>query len=803
MPNPNEQQDNNKIIEAAVNVGLAVEQANEATNSAILDVVARGEALGTGFNTEAVSEGLNKAWEGTKSVAGTAKNIAVGIGENWWDSYTKRSNLATLINGEPKQPTKKQIEDANQVVKKYSLDKQGIAKIPRAAFHLTTALPVCTDKAVLRCSFGIGVGPLTVLPMNRTQIGTPANYVATVMDFTPLNMPQFIMCGNILNPYVASASAIASAAAGCFVLVPMPCIGTRAPTPWIPTTKNTCGKMPLLTQTSCSTCWGIGSINILHCGQGLTNSYRFLVPGADGSTDYWATTKVMIESLVNLAGGLGGGITALSQLTKGISNAFKLAKLERVANATKNFAQGAENITNAKAFKTVTEAVDIGGNSIHLGMSIKEEDTAGITSDAINVGTSLAFKGRALYKENKAAEIGKPSTQHLKEANDNLAETNTGLREARREEIRTNAELGFAEGRVDDANAMRTFTKKNLDDANSNLNNAHENLEKADNNLTDAQRNYNRTESELKGAKDKQSEASGNLDETNTKQADAERKTQEAKKEFDGANTKLNNAKEKQADADRELSDAQKKKEEVYSNPNSTKEDKLAADMDVAMAKGNKSMADADVNAATKEKLEAESNYLDARSIEEEATLNTIGRGVEKQKADIDVINKQNAFNEADDNLKTKKTEYENAIGTVENEEIKTINAFHENEKVEGEWADAQSDLHTKKERHDQAMENYQNAVTQKQEAQQQFDEAASNYKEQEKKYNEALATTTGDKVASHVAGWGKDPVKGVVTGTITEREEAEKAAKEEAKKKAKEEAKGKMRDEFDAFLPD
>ena len=119
MPNPREQRDNNKIIEAAVNVGLAVEKANEATNPAILDIVARGEASGTGFiNTEAVSEGLNKAWEGTKSVAGTAKNITVGIGENWWDSYTERSNLATLINGAPKQPTKEQIEAANQVVKK-------------------------------------------------------------------------------------------------------------------------------------------------------------------------------------------------------------------------------------------------------------------------------------------------------------------------------------------------------------------------------------------------------------------------------------------------------------------------------------------------------------------------------------------------------------------------------------------------------------------------------------------------------------------------------------------------------------
>ena len=802
MPGSDNQQNDNKIIEAAVNIGLAVEKANEATNPAILDMIAKGEAAApatSGCKEETASglgdtivKGMDNMWEGTKSVGQTVKNAAVGIGENWWDSYTKRSALAELINGDPKQPTEQYIEAANKITEQLSIAKQGIASIPRTAFHLTTVLPICTDKAVLRCSFGIGVGPLTVASMNRTQIGTPPNYIATVMDFTPANMPQFIMCFNILNPAVAAATAAATAAAGgVFTLVPMTCRGTRAPTPWIPTTKNTCGKMPLLTQTSCSTCWGIGSISILHCGQGLTNTYRFLVPGADGSADMWTTTKVWIESLLNLAGGVTGGLKALSGLTTRIGNAFKAVKMERLAEGTKKLSEGVYKFSQSQKLGKGLEVIDYAGNTAHAGMSIAEGDTAGAVSDIINIGTSGAFKVRSEYKAGKAAQIGKPSTKDLQQANTRVGETNTELRKAIRAEGDASADLGKARGRVNEAESMRTNTQSELSEADTNLNKANERLNNADSKLTGAQQKFDTADAELKSAKAQQAKATDDLERAQAKQAEATKNTETARGKRDEAGDKLNDAKNKQADADKQLSDAQKRKEEVYSNPKSTPAQKMAADNDLQTAKSNKAKADTDVDTATQAKSKADDDYNTALEKEGEARSERLERERDKITADSNVRTKQAEMDSADANLSAHKTEYENAKSDVELKEREYSSAFDKNQKAENEWRDAQENYHKKEDIHDHAQQKSDEAIAQKREARQQFDEAGSDYQAQQKAYDDALANTTGDKIASNVAGWGKDPAKSVLTEVINDdgKDETEVAEK--------------FKDEFDKYNVD
>ena len=121
-----------------------------------------------------------------------------------------------------------------------------------------------TAGAMMMCSFGMAPSVLSVLPTNKTMIGTPA---ATIMDCAPMvNIPPFAMCMSIANPTVAAATA---AALG--VLTPMPCIPVTAP--WVPGSA-TCmiGGMPALNNTSMCTCaWG-GVIQFGFPGQVTTSN---------------------------------------------------------------------------------------------------------------------------------------------------------------------------------------------------------------------------------------------------------------------------------------------------------------------------------------------------------------------------------------------------------------------------------------------------------------------------------------------------------------------------------------------------
>lgn len=121
------------------------------------------------------------------------------------------------------------------------------------------AIQTCMG-ATLQCSFGAAPSSLVVLPVNRTQTGTPD---ANIMDNKPLvNILPFGMCSSLANPTVAAAT---SAALG--VLTPMPCV-PAIPAPWAPGSPTVLiANMPALNNTSKLMCAYAGVIQIVNPGQ--------------------------------------------------------------------------------------------------------------------------------------------------------------------------------------------------------------------------------------------------------------------------------------------------------------------------------------------------------------------------------------------------------------------------------------------------------------------------------------------------------------------------------------------------------
>jgi hypothetical protein len=119
---------------------------------------------------------------------------------------------------------------------------------------------VCNG-AMLRCSFGVAPGQLTVLPVNR--VNTSSQPAATIMDHVPMaNIAPFGACFSIANPTVAAAT---SAALG--VLTPQPCIPVTV-SPWVPGAPTVLlGKQPALDNTCTLNCMWAGVITVAMPGQ--------------------------------------------------------------------------------------------------------------------------------------------------------------------------------------------------------------------------------------------------------------------------------------------------------------------------------------------------------------------------------------------------------------------------------------------------------------------------------------------------------------------------------------------------------
>jgi hypothetical protein len=431
MPDNHKKQENDqKLVTACASLAIAVDQVRSSSDNTIMESIQQvnqqiREGIETGKKVGQKAQELGK--EVVDSTVDTAKLIA----ESELGSLTKNNTIARLINDDFG-PSKEEINQAQADVDRLSLKAQATSgelptQISRMGFHKTSEQFICTSNAVVRCSFGMLFGQLLVPPFHRVCLGhTPSNPVANIMDCLPnnINIPHFGLCFNLLNPAVAAATTAATIAkGGVFTLTPAPCIGTMAPSPWIPVTKNLCGQMPLLTQSSMSLCWGIGSISILHCGQGLEASIanRFMVPG-----DVLATIKGYAETLLNLAGGLGGLVTC-SRLAPQIANVVKLKKLENLQRIGKisqiEKVRRMEQINNVdkmaklnRTLKTLSESqklekiadgVDTAGNIV-VGAIAYEQGDAGDAAVAF-AGVGSKIKGK---KSGHHTPTHTPSSSH-------------------------------------------------------------------------------------------------------------------------------------------------------------------------------------------------------------------------------------------------------------------------------------------------------------------------------------------------------------------------------------------------------
>ncbi len=118
---------------------------------------------------------------------------------------------------------------------------------------------VVVNGAVLKCDKGIAPCTMVVPPSNLVSVENQP--VATVMEFTPANIPTFGMCmgTNSANPAVAAATSAAMGAP-----TPAPCVPVVT-APWSPGGKETkVGKasFKILTKDDTCNCMWTGSISV-------------------------------------------------------------------------------------------------------------------------------------------------------------------------------------------------------------------------------------------------------------------------------------------------------------------------------------------------------------------------------------------------------------------------------------------------------------------------------------------------------------------------------------------------------------
>lgn len=116
---------------------------------------------------------------------------------------------------------------------------------------------IVINGATLMCSFGTGPCSLVVIPAGRPR--TLNQPTATINDYTPANVPTFIMCTAPTNPQVAAAMGS-----------PVPCVPAIM-MPWSPGGSPTLGGVKTLLASDKTTCmWG-GMISVANPGTAAEN----------------------------------------------------------------------------------------------------------------------------------------------------------------------------------------------------------------------------------------------------------------------------------------------------------------------------------------------------------------------------------------------------------------------------------------------------------------------------------------------------------------------------------------------------
>ena len=265
---------------------------------------------------------------------------------------------------------------------------------PKNSFHKIFGQDICTENAIIKCAMGSVFSKLHVVIPRRAAIGTTIkNRVAFITDFVPgANFDGFGACWNILNPVVLANTLAASAIAGTFVLTPAPCMATMMPTPWIPMQPSVLGNKSLLflTQPCMCSCWGLGFINIIHCGQGLDCSAPGFSNG-NGNIDYHA----VLGLAANIVGAGAGALAAGAKAATAMSNAARAAQAAAMATKIAKAAKLAEKAS------TWADRVST-GLTVGDGVSnVVEGNTAAGATELVTAGAGVLL--------GKAGNIGKKS----------------------------------------------------------------------------------------------------------------------------------------------------------------------------------------------------------------------------------------------------------------------------------------------------------------------------------------------------------------------------------------------------------
>ncbi len=531
-------------------------------------------------------------------------NAVVGINNNMMDSWDYTFKQMGVFDDDTPKVNPDDYSAENDLKAIEAAEKEmGLKPIPKDGFHKTTEDEICTANAVLRCTWGATFGQLLVIPVNRCSIGKTMGNVATIKDCLPIvNIPSFGMCFNLLNPAVAVATAAATAAAaGKFTLVPMPCGATMAPTPWVPFTKNLLGKVPIVTKNSVSCCWGIGTIDIKHCGQGLApNTYNgFMGP------DWITTLQGNAQLVANVLGALGPlaglgskGIAAIANLAQKAAIASRIAKIAeiggKIAQVTSKLNQAGTIGKIGKVGNTVTGAGEAAANIVDASVSISQEKYG----EGISTGADAA--------------IGVLGT---------VAGT----------------------GKVKALNKSMAKGLSNID-----VNQARKNMSNipSDVDVNIAQVNKNAAQVDVDVAKGEQAIAKSNLDGAKDAQKAAKNDMKEAQSASKEAQKNLDNANKAKADADAKVDTAEKAKSKADAGDSSSK--KQEADLEYSQAKVDQAEANMDVSSATADKAIADSNYTNASKAKQDADVNVSNAKVEKEKADQKLAEAQAAKAKAD-----------------------------------------------------------------------------------------------------------------------------------------------------------
>ena len=703
MAKENSQDQENKFITAAVKVAEAAEKARAPHDQAILAAVEEASKM--------VKKGAEVVEEGAKKVGGAVKDTFETIGNGLGDSaynFSDNNSLGRLITGKTG-PSDEEIAVAETKMKE--LMPAGDPKVGRVGFHTSTFTPICTSNAILRCSFGLTFGPLNVLPLKRTCIGDAAHCVATITDcLAQVNIPQFGLCFNILNPSVLAATTAATIAkGGVFTLVPMPCILAEAPTPWIPTSKNLCGQTPILTQPSCSLCWGLGTINILHCGQGIEPSILnyLCVPG-----DPMATIKGWVEGLVNLAGGVGG-LVAAGKLAKNISTIRKTQIAVKTAQTAKNANRLATIVKNVER---IGDGLDF-ANNIHEGVTKAMEGDVGGAAAAFTGAAITGFtRGRGEIKDFKANKAINDAP-----LSDSFMQTKGKANRALLEEDAARAKFNEADANYIQSQKKADAAKVSRDQSEKQLKASKEAQVTKQKELTEAKIQENSANTEVILAKTDQRIADTNLESAQKNQKNAKEKVTNAQQKKQETAEKLEQAKERQA--------------KVEADPNSTDMDKQQAKMDTDYAELNDNRAQQDLEAKQRASEDAKEDVEAKEKAKEDADRNV------KEKED-DLAEKQKITQQ-------RKADKETADKKVEKDEL----SLREDEEL----------AKTQSEESYQAWKNkgeQEEALRQKEDA---HKKANQDLKELGEKENHPQLPeadpTTGDKVITNAVGFGKKPL--------------------------------------------